>query len=75
MFLLKLDARDNVLFPITIINCIIKNSAVDFRLANENQIQKVEYWIAKSNREIQGYDFNSATKDFYDARLYLDYHF
>lgn len=26
-------------------------------------------------REIHGYDFKSASKDFYDARLYLDYHF
>ena len=26
-------------------------------------------------RDIHGYDFKSATKDFYAARLYLDYHF
>jgi len=46
--------------------------SLQFRLAYNNYRTDYDF---EAYREIHGYDFKSATKDFYDARLYLDYHF
>ena len=46
--------------------------SLQFRLAYNNY--RTDYNF-EAYRKIHGYDFQSATKDFYDARLYLDYHF
>jgi hypothetical protein len=46
--------------------------SLQFRLAYNNY--RTDYNF-EAYREIHDYDFQSATKDFYDARLYLDYHF
>ncbi len=46
--------------------------SLQFRLAYNNY--RTDYNF-EAYREIHGYDFQSVTKDFYDARLYLDYFF
>ncbi len=46
--------------------------SLQFRLAYNNY--RTDYNF-EAYREIHGYDFQSVTKDFFDARLYLDYHF
>jgi hypothetical protein len=51
---------------------MIKKLAAFFRLAYNNYRTDYDF---EAYREIHGYDFKAATKDFYDARLYLDYHF
>jgi hypothetical protein len=50
----------------------MKGLSLQFRLAYNNYRTDYDF---EAYREIHGYDFNTATKDFYDARLYLDYHF
>jgi len=46
--------------------------SLQFRLAFNNYRTDYDFEVY---REIHGYDFQSVTNDFYDARLYLDYHF
>jgi len=46
--------------------------SLQFRLAYNNYRTDYDF---EAYREIHGYDFQSVTKDFFDARLYLDYHF
>jgi len=46
--------------------------SLQLRLAYNNYRTDYDF---EAYREIHGYDFQSVTKDFYDARLYLDYHF
>jgi len=46
--------------------------SLQFRLAYNNYRTDYDF---EAYRDLHGYDFQSATKDFYDARLYLDYHF
>lgn len=46
--------------------------SLQFRFAYNNYRTDYDF---EAYREIHGYDFKAATKDFYDARLYLDYHF
>lgn len=46
--------------------------SLQFRLAFNNYRTNYDF---EAYREIHGYDFQSVTSDFYDARLYLDYHF
>jgi hypothetical protein len=46
--------------------------SIQFRLAYNNY--RTDYNF-EAYREIHGYDFETATKDFWDARLYLDYRF
>jgi len=46
--------------------------SLQFRLAYNNYRTDYDF---EAYRKIHGYDFQSVTEDFYDARLYLDYHF
>jgi len=46
--------------------------SLQFRLAYNNYRTNYDF---ETYREIHGYDFQSVTSDFIDARLYLDYHF
>jgi len=50
----------------------MKGWSFQFRLAFNNY--RTDYNF-EAYRAIHGYDFESATKDFIDARLYLDYIF
>ena len=50
----------------------MKGLSLQFRLAFNNY--RTDYNF-EAYREIHGYDFQSVTKDFVDARLYLDYIF
>jgi hypothetical protein len=50
----------------------MKGLSIQFRLAYNNY--RTDYNF-EAYREIHGYDFESATKNFIDARLYLDYVF
>ena len=45
--------------------------SLQFRLAYNNYCTDYNF---EAYREIHGYDFQSVTKDFFDARLYLDGH-
>ncbi len=46
--------------------------SLQFRLAYNNYRTDYDF---EAYRDLHGYDFQTATKDFVDARLYLDYHF
>lgn len=50
----------------------MKGLSLQFRLAYNNYKTNYDF---EAYREIHGYDFQSVTKDFVDARLYLDYVF
>jgi hypothetical protein len=50
----------------------MKGLSLQFRLAFNNYRTDYDF---EAYREIHGYDFESVTKDFIDARLYLDYNF
>ncbi len=50
----------------------MKGLSIQFRLAFNNYNTDYNF---EAYREIHGYDFQSATEDFVDARLYLDYVF
>lgn len=50
----------------------MKGLSLQFRLAFNNYRTDYDF---EAYREIHGYDFQSVTSDFYDARLYLDYLF
>ncbi len=50
----------------------MKGLSLQFRLAFNNYRTDYDF---EAYREIHGYDFQSVTKDFVDARLYLDYVF
>ena len=50
----------------------MKGLSIQFRLAYNNYRTDYDF---EAYREIHDYDFETATKDFYDARLYLDYRF
>lgn len=50
----------------------MKGLSLQFRLAFNNYRTDYDF---EAYREIHGYDFETVTKDFIDARLYLDYHF
>ena len=50
----------------------MKGLSLQFRLAFNNYRTDYDF---EACRDIHGYDFESATKDFIDARLYLDYIF
>lgn len=50
----------------------MKGLSLQFRLAYNNYRTDYDF---EAYREIHGYDFESVTEDFIDARLYLDYHF
>jgi hypothetical protein len=50
----------------------MKGLSLQFRLALNNYRTDYDF---EAYREIHGYDFESVTRDFYDARLYLDYRF
>ena len=50
----------------------MKGLSLQFRLAFDNY--RTDYNF-EACREIHGYDFESVTSDFFDARLYLDYLF
>lgn len=50
----------------------MKGLSLQFRLAYNNYNTDYNF---EAYREIHGYDFQSVTKDFVDARLYLDYVF
>jgi hypothetical protein len=46
--------------------------SIQFRLAYNNYRTDYDF---EAYRDLHGYDFETATKDFYDVRLYLDYMF
>ena len=46
--------------------------SIQFRLAYNNYRTDYDF---KLYQEIHGYDFEAVTKNFWDARLYLDYRF
>jgi hypothetical protein len=50
----------------------IKGLSLQFRAAWNNYDTSYDF---EAYREIHGYEFESVTKDFWDLRLYLDYHF
>jgi hypothetical protein len=50
----------------------MKGLSLQFRLAYNNYRTDYDF---EAYRDLHGYDFESATKDFYDVRLYLDYMF
>ena len=50
----------------------MKGLSLQFRLAYNNYETDYDF---EAYREIHGYNFESATKNFVDARLYLDYIF
>ncbi|MCP4045701.1 MAG: hypothetical protein GY732_06885 [Gammaproteobacteria bacterium] len=50
----------------------MKGLSLQFRLAFNNYNTDYNF---EAYREIHGYDFQSVTEDFVDARLYLDYVF
>ena len=50
----------------------MKGLSIQFRLAYNNY--RTDYNF-EAYRDLHGYDFETATKDFYDVRLYLDYMF
>jgi len=50
----------------------MKDLSLQFRVAYNNYRTDYNFEVY---REIHGYDFQLVTRDFFDARLYLDYHF
>jgi len=50
----------------------MKGLSIQFRLAYNNYRTDYDF---EAYRDLHGYDFETATKDFYDVRLYLDYMF
>jgi hypothetical protein len=46
--------------------------SIQFRLASNNYRTDYDF---EAYRAIHGYDFETATKDFWDVRIYLDYRF
>ena len=50
----------------------LKGLSLQFRLAYNNYRTDYDF---EAYKDIHGYDFETATKDFLDARLYLDYVF
>ena len=50
----------------------MKGLSIQFRLAYNNYNTDYDF---EAYREIHGYEFSTVTKDFFDARLYIDYNF
>jgi hypothetical protein len=50
----------------------LKGLSLQFRLAYNNYRTDYDF---EAYRDLHGYDFETATKDFFDVRLYLDYMF
>lgn len=51
---------------------MMEGLSIQFRAAWNNYDTNYDF---EAYREIHGYEFESVTKDFWDLRLYLDYHF